>query len=93
MTSDCIEMRLGRIANKRQMFLITAGVDLFIEGDGKWEVEIKAIDCPKVPGSDGNIMLRFTGSNPWYIKLQARNTRYLMRVLLPVLVSLFCFCF
>lgn len=51
------------------------GYDLYIPGDGRWEIETKAIDCPTVPGKNGNIMFRFTGSNPWYVKLQARNTK------------------
>lgn len=50
-------------------------LDLYISGDGRWEISFKAIDCPNVGGSEGNIMMKFTGSNPWYIKLQARNTR------------------
>lgn len=50
-------------------------LDLYIPGDGRWEISFKAIDCPNVDGSNGNIMMKFTGSNPWYIKLQARNTR------------------
>jgi len=51
------------------------GYDLYIPGDGRWDIETKAIDCPTVPGKDGNIMFRFTGSNPWYVKLQARNIK------------------
>ena len=35
----------------------------------------KAIECPTVPGKDGNIQLRFSGSDNWYIKLQARNSK------------------
>ena len=53
----------------------TGGYDLYIPGDGRWEIETKAIDCPTVPGKNGNIMFRFTGSNPSYVKLQARNTK------------------
>ena len=55
--------------------MTSGGYDLFIPGDGVWEIETKAIDCPTVPGKDGNIMFRFTGSNPWYVKLQARNIK------------------
>ncbi|KAL9952114.1 hypothetical protein ACROYT_G039321 [Oculina patagonica] len=51
------------------------GYDLYIPGDGRWEIKTKAIDCPTVSGKNGNIMFRFTGSNPWYVKLQARNTK------------------
>ena len=50
-------------------------MDFFIPGDGRWKINWIAIDCPTIPGSNGNIQLRFQGSNPWYIKLQARNTR------------------
>ncbi|KAL9952159.1 hypothetical protein ACROYT_G039372 [Oculina patagonica] len=51
------------------------GLDLYKQGDGRWKISYKAIDCPTIPGSDGKIQLRFQGSNPWYIKLQARNTK------------------
>lgn len=57
------------------VLLTAGGYDLYIPGDGRWDIETKAIDCPTVPGKDGNIMFRFTGSNPWYVKLQARNTK------------------
>ena len=52
-----------------------AGFDLYVIGDGKWKTEFKAVECPTVPGKDGNIQFRFTGSNPWYIKLQTRNSK------------------
>jgi len=51
------------------------GMDFFIRGDGRWKISHVAIDCPTIPGSNGNVQLRFQGSNPWYIKLQARNTK------------------
>ncbi|XP_078352117.1 uncharacterized protein LOC144636790 [Oculina patagonica] len=51
------------------------GLDLYKQGDGRWKISYKAINCPTIPGSDGKIQLRFQGSNPWYIKLQARNTK------------------
>eukprot|EP00795_Rhopilema_esculentum_P013951 gene13951-4910_t len=50
-------------------------LDFYIPGDGKWEIELKAIDCPDVSGSQGNIQYRFTGSNPWYLKLQITNAK------------------
>lgn len=49
------------------------GYDLYIEGDGKWEIESKAIDCPTLPGPDGQIKFRFVDDNLWSFKLQARN--------------------
>ncbi|KAL9952158.1 hypothetical protein ACROYT_G039371 [Oculina patagonica] len=51
------------------------GIDFFIPGDGRWKISYVAIDCPTISGSDGKIQLRFQGSNPWYIKLQTRNTK------------------
>ncbi|KAM7428370.1 hypothetical protein ABFA07_020644 [Porites harrisoni] len=51
------------------------GMDFFIPGDGRWKISYVAIDCPTIPGRKGNVQLRFQGSNPWYIKLQARNTK------------------
>ena len=53
----------------------TGGYDLYIPGDGRWEIETKAIDCPTVPGQDGNIMFRFVENNLWSFKLQARNIK------------------
>ena len=50
-------------------------MDFFIPGDGRWKISYVAIDCPTIPGRKGNVQLRFQGSNPWYIKLQARNTK------------------
>ncbi|KAJ7319183.1 hypothetical protein OS493_036471 [Desmophyllum pertusum] len=50
-------------------------MDFFIPGDGRWDISYVAIDCPTIPGSNGKVQLRFQGSNPWYIKLQARNTK------------------
>lgn len=50
-------------------------MDFFIRGDGRWKISYVAIDCPTISGRNGKIQLRFQGSNPWYIKLQARNTK------------------
>ena len=52
-----------------------AGFDLYINGYGKYKTSFKAVSCPSVPGQQGNIQFRFTGSNPWSIKLQARNSK------------------
>ncbi|KAJ7354970.1 hypothetical protein OS493_029080 [Desmophyllum pertusum] len=49
------------------------GYDLYIPGDGRWEIESKAIDCPTVPGKNGNLMFRFVDKNLWSFKLQVRN--------------------
>jgi len=51
------------------------GIDFYTPGDGRWKIDYKAIDCPTIPGANGKIQFRFQGSNPWYIKLQARNTK------------------
>ena len=55
--------------------ILAAGFDLYIEGYGKYKTSFKAVECPTVPGKDGNIQFRFTGSNPWSMKLQARNSK------------------
>lgn len=47
-------------------------VDLAENGDGRWEVEIQAVQCPV--GST-KLEYKFQGSNPWYLKLQVRNAR------------------
>ncbi|XP_063433937.1 uncharacterized protein LOC134715593 [Mytilus trossulus] len=51
---------------------LAGSVDLAENGDGRWEVEIQAVQCPV-----GNTKLeyKFQGSNPWYLKLQVRNAR------------------
>ncbi|XP_032235845.1 uncharacterized protein LOC116617322 [Nematostella vectensis] len=49
-------------------------MDLYVKGDGRWKINLVAIDCPSLPGPAGDIQFRFQGSNPWYIKLQIRNT-------------------
>ncbi|XP_068731175.1 uncharacterized protein [Montipora capricornis] len=51
------------------------GLDLFVPGDGRWKISFVAINCPTISGTSDNIQMRFQGSNPWYIKLQARNTK------------------
>lgn len=50
-------------------------MDLYINGDGRWKISFVAVDCPSVAGEAGNIQFRFQGSNPWYIKLQVRNSK------------------
>lgn len=55
--------------------LHSAGFDFYRKGFGKYKTSFKAIECPTVPGKDGNIQLRFSGNDNWYIKLQARNSK------------------
>eukprot|EP00794_Sanderia_malayensis_P003439 gene3439-3934_t len=43
--------------------------------DGKWEIAFDAVDCPDVSGPKGNIQYRFSGANPWYLKLQITNSK------------------
>ncbi len=47
-------------------------VDLFGTGDGRWQVQIQAVQCPV-----GNTPLeyKFQGANEWSLKLQIRNHR------------------
>ena len=52
---------------------ITGALDLAENGDGRWRIEIQAIQCPV---GNGKIEYKFQGSNPWYLKLQIRNARY-----------------
>ncbi|CAF1063288.1 unnamed protein product [Didymodactylos carnosus] len=47
-------------------------LDLGLNGDGRWKIEWKAIAC----NVDGPINYFFQGSNPYYIKVQARNYRH-----------------
>ncbi|XP_059142649.1 expansin-YoaJ-like [Physella acuta] len=47
-------------------------VDFALNGDGRWDIDIQAVQCPV--GST-SIQYAFQGSNPWYIKLQIRNAR------------------
>jgi len=50
----------------------TGSLDLGNQGDGAWAITWTAIACPVV----GNVQFLFQGSNPFFIKLQARNTPY-----------------
>ena len=63
-----------------QALLVTpslGGVDLYIPGNGKWKTNMKAIDCPSLPGPNGRIQLRFAeGSTVSSFKLQVRNSKY-----------------
>ena len=63
-----------------QTLLVTpslGGVDLYIPGNGKWKTNMKAIDCPSLPGPNGRIQLRFAeGSTVSSFKLQVRNSKY-----------------
>jgi len=47
-------------------------VDLAETGDGRWGVNIQAVQCPV---GNTKIQYKLQGSNPWYIKLQVRNER------------------
>ncbi|KAL8583685.1 hypothetical protein ACOMHN_037408 [Nucella lapillus] len=47
-------------------------VDLGINGDGRWDVSIQAVQCPV---GNGKLQFKFEGSNPYYVKLQVRNSR------------------
>ncbi|XP_059142652.1 expansin-YoaJ-like [Physella acuta] len=47
-------------------------VDLALNGDGRWDVTIQAVQCPV---GASTIQYTFQGSNPWYLKLQIRNAR------------------
>jgi len=48
-------------------------IDIGQSGDGAWGVTWKAVPCPV--GTE-NIQFLLQGDNQYYIKLQARNTRY-----------------
>jgi len=61
-------------------------MDFCIPGDGRWKINYKAIDSPSIPGPNGKVQFLFQGSNPWYIKLQARNTKLDIFVLLASLL-------
>lgn len=51
---------------------LAGSIDLAEDGDGRWKVEIQAVQCPV--GST-KLEYKFQGSNPWYLKLQIRNAR------------------
>jgi len=51
---------------------LTGDLDLGNQGDGRWQITWTAVACPVV----GNMQYLFQGSNPFFIKLQARNTPY-----------------
>ena len=48
-------------------------LDFFIDGDGRWEIEYQAVQCPV--GQTG-LQYWFQGSDGWYLKVQTRNERY-----------------
>ena len=64
---------------------ITGDLDLAENGDGRWRIEIQAIQCPV---GNGKIEYKFQGSNPWYLKLQIRNARYASAVCIKELLNL-----
>jgi len=47
-------------------------LDFALTGDGKWAISWVAVECPV---GSGLFQYLFAGSNPYYIKLQVRNTR------------------
>jgi len=47
-------------------------IDVAAQGDGRWDIQIRAVPCPV---GNTKIQYKFAGSNPWYTKLQLRNTR------------------
>ena len=53
--------------------VIAGDVDLAVDGDGRWDIEIRGVQCPV-----GNTAIQywFQGSNEWYLKLQIRNARW-----------------
>ena len=58
--------------NYSGVFLLLGDVDIGDAGDGRWDVEIQAVQCPV---GDTKIQYSYQGSNLWYIKLQVRNAR------------------
>ncbi|XP_076444184.1 uncharacterized protein LOC143282430 [Babylonia areolata] len=53
-------------------------VDLGVNGDGRWDVSIQAVQCPV---GSGKLQFKFQGSNPYYLKLQVRNARIPVHVM------------
>ncbi|XP_061174761.1 uncharacterized protein LOC133183887 [Saccostrea echinata] len=47
-------------------------LDLAENGDGRWKIQIQAIQCPV---GNTKIEYKFQGSNHYYLKLQIRNAR------------------
>eukprot|EP00026_Physarum_polycephalum_P015188 Phypoly_transcript_15813.p1 GENE.Phypoly_transcript_15813~~Phypoly_transcript_15813.p1 ORF type:complete len:283 (+),score=30.89 Phypoly_transcript_15813:98-850(+) len=52
----------------------SGGLDSNLGLDGAWDMEWTLIECP-MPSSKPNIQFAYQGSNPYYIKIQVRNTR------------------
>jgi hypothetical protein len=52
--------------------MLTGDVDLGVDGDGRWDITIQAVQCPV---GSGKINFKFQGSNEYYIKLQVQNSR------------------
>ncbi|CAG5126535.1 unnamed protein product [Candidula unifasciata] len=50
----------------------TGSVDFSLDGDGRWDITIQAVQCPV---GSSKIQYSFQGSNEWYLKLQVRNAR------------------
>jgi len=49
----------------------TGDLDFALNGDGRWAISWVGVECPV---GDSNIQYMFVGSNPYYLKLQVRNT-------------------
>jgi len=47
-------------------------LDLAESGDGRWEIEWTAVECP----TSGNLVYKMVGSSLWYQKIQIRNSAY-----------------
>ncbi|BFZ23916.1 hypothetical protein BsWGS_26955 [Bradybaena similaris] len=50
----------------------TGDVDFALNGDGRWDISIQAVQCPV---GNTKIQYSFQGSNQWYVKVQVRNSR------------------
>lgn len=57
------------------MFGLAGSLNLAEAGDGRWDLEISAVQCPV---GETKLEYKFQGSSPWYIKLQIRNHRYVL---------------
>jgi len=49
----------------------TGDLDLAVSGDGRWNINWVAVDCPV----QGNLQYSFSEKNSYYIKMQVRNHR------------------
>lgn len=49
----------------------TGSIDIAKNGDGRWKINWKAVDCPV----EGGLQYIFQGSNKYYLKMQVMNHR------------------